>query len=480
MTTATMPDLPRAARHERDQRAARAERARRHFQAFVDELPPNRPYAWGRHTLAMCEVCEQALAEVEAGRSVYHILSVPVRHGKSDLASRRLPAWWLGRRPDGEVILTTYGARLAEHLSRDCQRCFKSDRYARVFPGLAIDRDRHAAESWGVADHGGGVRACGIGGGVTGYGGELLVVDDYFRNRAEAESQAVRDRVWNEFESTLMTRLAPVHAVLIVANRWGVDDVVGRIHAAMASDPNFPQFIETKFPACDDAGNWLFPERFDVSWYEKLRASMGSYAWSSQCQQDPRPRTGRLWRTDRIVLPYYADKAPDDCEWVRFWDPAGTDELARDDPDYTVGLKLGGRRNEQGQWELFVDDIVRGRWAAPERDRHIYATAEADGAGVRIGIETVGGYKDVGEYARVVLKGRRSVDLVSVSKNKVARAVPLEPVFEAAHVHVRRGPWTESAVAEWAAFPGGRHDDQADALSGAFAMLGGGDEDFVV
>ena len=110
---------------------------------------------------------------------------------------------------------------------------------------------------------------------ITGKGAHVLIVDDYCRNREEAESIVMREKVWDSFRNDLWTRLAPAHAVVICATRWHEDDLVGRIEREQARDPNFPKFRKLLFPAQAEDGAWLFSQRFPPEWYHTQKAAVG-------------------------------------------------------------------------------------------------------------------------------------------------------------------------------------------------------------
>lgn len=438
-------------------RAAGAARVGRCTQTFGDWFTENLPapgYVFGRHTTALAQTLTDAAAALERGQSAYYIVTMPPRHGKSDLVSRSFPAWLLLRAPDTEVILATYGADLSEGFSRVARRKFQE---CAPRHGLAIAEDLNQVGAWGVRGHRGGMFAVGLGGAITGRGAHALIVDDYCKNRQEAESQAIRDSVWDSFRNDLFTRLAPAHVVVIVATRWHEDDLVGRIVRESERDPAWPAFRQIRFPAWDDARGWLFPERFPAAWYERMRAAVGSYAWEALYQGDPHPRTGRLLRADLAEI---VERAPADLPSVRGWDLASTGaERLKDDPDYTVGTRVAW----DGQ-TLWVLDVTRGRWAAGERNERMVATALADGPRTVQRIEAVAGYVDCYNLVRERLRGRALVRQSTPRVEKVARWSLLEPLFEGARVKVVRAPWNREFLAELGAVPGGAHDDQADSL----------------
>jgi predicted phage terminase large subunit-like protein len=306
--------------------------------------------------------------------------------------------------------------------------------------------------------------AAGIGGTITGRGADVLIIGDYLKNREEAESELMRDKVWDSFQSDLMTRLAPVHAVIIVANRWHVDDLCGRIEAknnqkSEQYDPDFPVFSIIRFPAQKQmTGEWLFPERFSDEWYRAERAVMGEYAWAAQALQDPQPRQGNLLRIDNVKI---AHELPDGLYWQWGWDIASTEkERMKPDPDYTVGT-LAAFHDDT----LYVADVRRGRWGAVERDRRIVQAALTSEAS-RVNIEAVGGYKDAALRIKGELSGRAVVSAITwkAGQDKVARVAHFEPLFEAGKIVLRQADWNAPWLAEFGAFPAGKHDDQVDSL----------------
>lgn len=436
---------------------AKAELARRRtrqdFDRFFKTFPPGKPYEIGEHTEALISTLQHASDSVLRGETTHKIIVMPPRHGKSDCASRRFPAWHLCRAPSHEVILASYSQGLSRDLAYSARNSYRD-----IAPeyGLGIDKNRSKLEAWRTTE-GGWMYAVGLGGTITGRGANILIIDDYLKNREEAESARVRQKIWRSFQNDLMTRLAPNSAVVVVCTRWHEDDLVGRILEAQEEEHDFPNFELIRFPAWHEDRGWLFPERFSDSYYRQKRATVGSYAWQALYQGDPRPREGNLLMADNVR---FAEEAPN-IPMTRAWDLASTaEERTGDDPDYTVGTKGG----YDAAGNLWVVDVVRGRWSAPQRDRMIRQTAREDGQGVRQRIESVAAQKDTTERIRVELGGGHSVQAEYPSNDKVARASPLEPLFENGRVIVVKGEWNDPWMTEIQAFPNARHDDQVDSL----------------
>jgi len=350
--------------------------------------------------------------------------------------------------------------------------------------GITLERDRKALDSWRLAEHDGAVHATGLGGTITGRGAHILAVDDYFKNREEAESINIRNKCWDSFESDLLTRLAPTHAVVIVANRWHEDDIVGRIKHKNDPehpnyDPDFPIFETLEFPAQNEETGEFLSKRFSPEWYRSWKALMGSYAWQCQAQQQPIARHGNFWNTKEIA---YHEKLSDfpDISYIRVWDLASTEkEKIKDDPDYTMGGLIGLTFTDEGLPVLWIKDFLYCREEATKRNALIMGAAKNDGMGVKIYLEAVAGYKDTYTLMRDILKGKRSVQKITVSTDKIVRADPVTPIFEAGNVHVFRAPWNPLVIGQCGSFPSGDHDDAVDVISAALKRLAHGKMQFM-
>lgn len=459
-----------------------AEMARRHHLDFMQYVwqKSAEPFIVGRHTRKICEMIDEAFVKFERGESTFLVIEVPFRHGKSDVISRNGPPHFLGRFPDQEVMLATYGDELANDLSRFARRIMGSPQYAKLYSKVKIAKDSSAADRWGIESHTGGMYAVGFGGAMTGRGYGFGIVDDYLKNRAQAESSTIRDKVWESFTQDFMTRRAPTSVTIILATPWHVDDLIGRIRREMASNPSFPRFEFVKFPAFSEEypEGVLFPERFSHAWYESQKAVLGDYGFRALMQLDPRQKFGLLLKTDKIVVHDSISEFPQDLRAARFWDLASTvkDRLSPN-PHWTAGVKGGLQMVAKADADgvrvphLWVIDVKRCREEAPERDRLICKTARDDGPTIAVGVESVAGYKDTYAHVRETLRGLSIVSPVVPAGDKLVRASPLEPIFEAGNVHLLRGDWNDAFIGELADFPNGEYDDQVDALSGLYAML---------
>jgi predicted phage terminase large subunit-like protein len=411
--------------------------------------------------------------QVEGGLYLIGRGMIPTHN--SEIISRKLPAHFLGLFPDGKVLLTGHTASLSVGFSKESRNLLMTEKYRELFPDTRLNPYDSAASHWKLHGRNGEVFACGLGGSMAGQGYTLGVVDDYFKNRAEAESSKIRDTIWNAFTNDFLTRRAPRSITIITATPWHIDDLIGRIKREMKEDPYFPKFEFVVIPAFDDEYDQgiLFPERFSRQWYDEQKAALGTYGTASLLQCNPTAQGGNILRIDnikRVPLIQFPD-----MKYTRIWDLAHTEkERVSPDPDWTSGTLLLYRRKPGAprQWELWIKDVKRFRLDAPKRDNQILNITASDGPYTEVAIESSLDSKDAFKTLQNILIGQRVVKSIRTKGDKVVRTAPLEPIFEAGDVYVPEGvTWLNSWIDELQAFPVGAHDDQVDNLSAGFAYF---------
>lgn len=218
----------------------------------------------------ICSRLERFSEEVNAGLSPRLMLLMPPRLGKSRLASQEFPSWHLGKYPTHEFIAASYNVALPMGFSRKIQAAMEDPRYP--FEGVKPDANNKSAESWGLTKDGlvmpGGFVAAGVGGGITGKGAHILLIDDPIKNAEEADSATVREALWDWYTSTAYTRLAPGGGVLIIQTCWHDDDLAGRLQQVMAAadpeDGDVDRFEIIKYPAIAEADEWIDHETDNI------------------------------------------------------------------------------------------------------------------------------------------------------------------------------------------------------------------------
>lgn len=228
-----------------------------------------------------------------------YVVSVPVRHGKSEINSRWAPVWFLSTWPERTFGVASYGHELASGFGR-----FARDRVREHAPLLGIDVDpaSSAADRWAVIQReGGAVRhpggemfSVGVGGPLTGRGLDLLVIDDAHKDAAEALSQASRDAAWRWFDSVASTRLEPGGSIVVVMSRWHSDDLAGRLLKRSREETGdqwteirIPALAEDEDPLDREPGEALWPARYDRAWLEHVRDSRDAWVWAALYAQRP-------------------------------------------------------------------------------------------------------------------------------------------------------------------------------------------------
>jgi len=404
----------------------------------------------------------------------------PPQHGKSELVSVRFPAYWLGKRPDDPVILSSYGASLAERHSSEARACVESEAYAEVFPNIETRKDSRAKQLWRITEKRGGMLAVGVGGPITGHGAYLGIIDDPFENWKQAQSLTVRNQVWDWWRGTFRTRIWENGAIILVCTRWNEDDLAGRIlseqgekwtvlrlpalaetqadrdesHGLMGLPPGLPD------PLGRPAGAALCPRRFSVPALKDIKSDVGGVVWSAEYQATPRQPEGNKFKRHWFQI---VDAVPVDARRIRYWDKAGSEATG----DYTGGLLLA-----EYHGRYFVEDVVRGQWSDLGRDQVMRTTAEMDGVAVEIWVEQEpgSGGKDSANSTLRNLAGF-TVHVETVSASKDVRAGPFAAQCEAMNVFLKRAHWNAAYINELCAFPNGTNDDQVDISSGAFNKL---------
>lgn len=471
------------ARELTDERRLRLEKWRREagrsllcFMQYCWQLPPTKPFKIGRHTRALCKRLDRAVEDFMRGKSTFLNTNMPFRHGKSEMVSRYFPAYFLGRcasyQPD--VILSGYGTSLVKGFSKKVQAIINSEAYKQVFPGVEVDPIRRAAEEWCIKDSQGVVTAQGLGGSITGKGGNLIIIDDYCKNREEAESTVIREKMWASFKDDLMTRTnAPAAIVIVCATRWHIDDIVGRIYEEMKKDPDYPRFESLIFPARkggEDGWDVLFPEQYSADWYARQRASLGSYSAAALLDCDP---VGDAMRTFKDEWLCFYDSPPPRSRMnvYIFVDSANS---KKENADFTTMWVLG----YCADGNYYALDLVHDRLSLSERTRELFDLVRFWKPN-NVFWEQIGAMSDVAHIQDVMNREGWHFGITALNHRiaKETRIRSLQPQFEAHRIWLPRYlrktavdghvyfPITEFVENEYKIFPGCRHDDMIDPLA---------------
>lgn len=470
--------------------------SRRRLLPFVQRMNARYDAGWVHKDI--CERLERFSDDVAKGLSPRLMLLMPPRHGKSELASKNFPAWHLGRHPDHEFIACSYNLSLAMTFSRRVKQIMDDPAYQSVFKAR-LDSNNQSTEEWGIAGERGGYVAAGIGGGITGKGAHVLVIDDPVRSAEDADSGDGREKVWEWYMSTAYTRLAPGGGVLVIQTWWHDDDLAGRLQLKMAEalpeDDDVDMFEVIKYPAIAEhdeyldpishaiiydepptagtaplrlKGEALHPERYDLRKLSRIRSlnkkgdGTDGRWWSALYQQNPVPDDGSYFVKEhfrRGALPPLARSNV----YIAF-DFAISEKKQNDYTVGSVGLQDANdvlhiaevMRFKSGDAFFIVESILNLtlRWSNPT---------------LLLGFEDGQIYRAIEALLRKRMRERKMYPAIQILKpitDKMARARALQGRMQQGMVSFNaEGPWYDVVRAEMLRFPAGVHDDCVDSLA---------------
>lgn len=385
------------------------------------------------------------------------LIKMPPRHSKTQSSTIRLAAYMMEQYPEDNVLITSYNERMARRFSRMSRNIYSSRN--------KMDRNKTASDEWQTLE-GGTCMARGVGNAPTGTGfGSLIAIDDPIANREQAESKTYRENVWDWYTSDILTRLEPGGKILITMTPWHEDDLSVRV---VASEPDKWHILD--LPAiCDNVddalgrqiGEALWPERYNIDDFMRIKKVIGDYAFQSLYQVNPTPKEGSFFKIQELNI---ISAAPNNLtKTIRSWDLAATEN----DGDFSAGIKMGIDENKN----IYILDVVCGQWEPNQRDKWIKNTADMDGRiNITIPEDPGAAGKFQVQYLFRLLAGHNITKIRPTGKKEV-RAEGIASQVNAGNVYLVKGDWNRSFIDELRTFPLGKHDDQVDAMSDAFSQL---------
>lgn len=428
------------------------------------------------------------LEKVLRGEIQNLMIFAPPQHGKSELASRRFPVFWLSKHPDWPVMLTSYSGGLASRHGGDARATIEDDRYRMLFPHRLRTSSR-ASDFWRIEDEQGFMLSAGLRGPITGSGAMLGIVDDPFASWEEAQSPTMQKKAYEWFSGTFLTRLWTNSRIILIMTRWHENDLAGKLlksEGDLWTVLRLPALAETQQerdkanrrmglpqgqpdPLSRRPGEALCPIRYPRETLLLRKRRSSTMVWNAEYQGSPTPAEGN--RIKREWLEYFVAHGPGrTARRIRYWDKAGS----QDEGKYTAGVRVALGPDDL----VYIEDVKRGQWSAAERERIIKATATADAQefqNVSAVVQWVeqepgsGGLESADNTMKNLLGFSAFKDPPHTNKD-----VRLEPFAAAAENHLIRlvrGLWNENFIDEMAAVPYSALRDQADAVAGAFNKL---------
>lgn len=421
--------------------------------SFYCEYTHHGFYIPAAHHLLIC----RALERIERGELKRLMIFMPPRHGKSQTVSETFPSWYIGRNPRKRVIAVSYGDTLSRQFGRK-NRAKLMEFGPSIFE-VELAHDNNQTNNFSVEGETGGALFTGIGGSVTGMGANLLIIDDPIKNRLEANSKTYRDRVWDEYQNSLLTRLTSDGAVIIINTRWHEDDLCGRILEQEADQweiLSLPAIAEEADLLGRAEGEPLWGEfGFDKEWAERTRKAVGSQTWNALFQQRPSPEEGNIIKRDWFQ--WYTEAPSKYDEQVISVDATFKD---KDDSDFCV-LQVWQKSGA----DKYLLDQVRARMGFTATVQAVRTlNAKFPKAHAKL-IEDKANGSAIIDYLKHEISGLIPVEPAG---GKIARAYAVQPQIEAGNVYLPKGaPWVHDFVEECASFPQGAHDDQVDCMTQA-------------
>lgn len=422
-------------------------------------------------------VCD-ALDKFERGEIKKLAIALPPQTGKSELSSRRFPAYALGKNPDRKIALCSYGAEHAQAFNRDVQRIIDNELYTDIFKGTFLNASNAATDASGgykrtanifeTVGRNGFLKTVGIGGALTGTPVDIGIIDDAFKDRKEAESKTIRKNVWDWYTDVFESRLHNDSQQLALFTRWHMDDLIGRILDRDGKASEGGEWHYISLPALredmsdpDDPreiGEALWEVRHSRERMKKIKATK-AVTFASLYQQRPAPAEGN--KIKRSWFEYcLLHEVPQGIIWDLWIDGAYTASTAND----PTGLMVAGFHKPTNR--LFIRHAKDAYLEMPALLKLIpeYAAQHGLADRSRCFIEPKASGKSLKQMINSLGLGLSAVEIQStlVREGKEARAQVAAPKIEAGQVVLVKGAWNSSVVDQLCTFPNHPHDEYVD------------------
>jgi predicted phage terminase large subunit-like protein len=439
------------------------------FSAFVEmsfrTLNPGEPFARNWHLEAMAH----ALDRVRRGESKRLIITVPPRHLKSITTAVAFPAWMLGLDPTLKFMAASYGSELAAKHSRDFRTVMQSTWYRETFPGTRLKRNTEADVE---TQSGGARKAMSLDGAGTGFGADIIIVDDLMK-AGDASSAAAREKVQAYYNETLLSRLNNKQEgrIVCIQQRLHEDDLVGfllekggfehlNLPAIAEQDEIVPLGHGRSFARRH--GEALFTAREPLQVLEVLRLEMGVPVFSAQYQQNPVAPESNLIRWHKIQTYEEAPPRNHFHQVVQSWDTSTT---SKPGSDYSVGTTWGFLDDH---WLLL--DLFRQKLEFPELESAVRGYRDKWRAEVILIEDANSGTPLVQGLMRDIRRERQRSSwkplAIRPEADKVTRLSAQGAKLESGFARFpNNASWMADLKRELVGFPNTRHDDQVDSVS---------------
>ena len=410
--------------------------------------------------------------QVDSPDGLYLVGETLLPTHNSQLVSRSLPPYILGKDPTKRIVGVSYSGDFAKRFSKDAKRIIASPEYAELFPHTKIntarkrDQDESAtANMYEIIKHRGYHQTVGVGGQLTGVTVDIGIIDDIIKDSIEANSETTRQNHWDWYETVFCTRLHNESQQLITFTRWHEDDLAGRLIAQEGDEweiINLPALYEDNERAwaedIRELDQALWPEKHSKERLDKIRENNPG-TFSALYQQRPAPADGLIISTSDFQ--YYN---PHDInvftEMIQTWDCSFKGKVTS---DWVVG-QVWGRIGAK----YYLVDQIRGKMGIMKTiEAVLKLTQKYPKAKIKV-VEDKANGPAVIEILRNHITG---LIAFTPEQDKEARAKGVAHCVESHNVFLpdpAKYPWVKVFVDEWRSFPNGAHDDMVDASTQAW------------
>ncbi len=420
----------------------------------------------------VCSALDQFISDVNAGKRPILILQAPPQHGKSEMVSRKLPAYLMGRLPEMRIGAASYSDELANAMAQDVRRNMASHEHKRLFP-TSNEKRKYDVNRLGEFTSPGGSGSylgVGVGSGLTGRPVDIGIIDDPVKNEKEALSPVTKEGHWNWYQSVFTTRLSELSGQIIMATSWAEDDLPARIANHYRGDPRLSHL---RFPAIngkDEVGynpamplGALVPQLHSLEKLREQKGLMSDYWWSALYQQSAKALGGNVFKEAGIQ--YYLPKdLPKKYDKVLIsWDCTFKDT---DGTDFVVGQVWG-----KAGANSYLLDQVRARMSFTATLKAVISLRDKWPAAWEILIEDKANGPAVIDTLKSQVPGILPIE---PDGSKLARAHAVTSYWEALNIWLPDPsicPWINAYISELTAFPAAAHDDQVDSTTQALRRL---------
>jgi len=442
----------------------------------------------------VCDWLDKLLDDVNHPDIQKLMIFIPPQHGKSELSSRRFPAYVMGKDPSRKIALCSYSPELASSFNRNIQQIMEEPPYLKLYPKTRLNSSRVSTDAkkgvlrnttiFETVKFGGYVKTVGIGQALTGTTVDIGIIDDPFKDRASANSTKQRDHVWNWYQDVFLTRLHNKSKQLLLFTRWHEDDLAGRIldPKNIHHDPQeAKEWTVIAIPALKEEGKpieqaididdprqideALWPQKHSAEKFFKQR-KINPTGFNSLSQQRPTAQGGNKIKKEWFETINLSEIPfnPSSVTWD-FWIDGAYTEKTENDPSAIMSAYY-----DQITGKLYIRNVVEVRKEMRELISYFQSFSISNGLQHTSTVWIEG--KASGKSLKQLLSkpefgsfNCREIDNQIVSLGKLNRVESSEPFLASGKVVLIQGGWNNAFIDQCTAFPNAKHDDMVDVLT---------------